>query len=238
MVSYLFSFSKLLFYKLYAMIQFTHPSTFIISGPSQCGKTFFTYNILKNKMIYPFPDRIIWNYSMAQPLYNEIKEEIPNIEFIKGYDQNILERFSPCINNLLILDDLMQESGNSELLSQIFTRGSHHLSLSVIYIVQNIFHKGGHHRECSLNSQYVVLFNNPRDRIQVRTLSSQMYPNTKNFLADCLGNASELQDRGYLLLDLRSDTPEDFRIRSLIFPGEETVVYKDSRSVRKSKLFH
>lgn len=209
------------------MISFAHPSTFIIAGPSQCGKTHFVYKVLKFKLISPLPNKIIWVYSMNQPLYDTIKKEIPQVEFIHGLDSSVLDRFSPKSNNLIVLDDLMQELGNSELVANIFTKGSHHLNLSVIYIVQNIFHKGSKHRECSLNSHYIILFNNPRDRTQVRTLSSQMYPNQKHFLSDCLRNASLLQDRGYLVLDLRSDTPEDFRVRSLVFPGEETVVYKD-----------
>ena len=58
----------------------------------------------------------------------------------------------------------------------LFTKGSHHRNLSVIYIVQNLFHQGKGNRSISLNSHYLVLFKNPRDKLQILTLAKQMYP--------------------------------------------------------------
>lgn len=208
------------------MIKFHHPSTWIIAGPSQSGKTFFTSRILKESLIEPSPSRIVWCYSIYQHSYDQLKAHIPSIEFHKGFDSNLLNSFQPEINNLLIIDDLMRESGKGDLIADVFTRGSHHLNLSTIFIVQNIFHKCKSLRECSLNTHYMVLFKTPRDQTQIRTLSSQMFPKNSQFLPSALEDACTIQDRGYLVIDLRNDTPSDFRVRTLIFIGEETIIYK------------
>jgi hypothetical protein len=47
--------------------------------------------------------------------------------------------FDPRINNLLILDDLYSEAGKDKRITDLFTKGSHHPSLSVISI--NLFWK-------------------------------------------------------------------------------------------------
>ena len=51
----------------------------------------------------------------------------------------------------------------------------------VIYIVQNLFHQGKGSRSISLNSHYLVLFKNPRDKLQILTLAKQMYPGQNDF---------------------------------------------------------
>lgn len=207
-------------------MNFKHPSTFLIAGPTQSGKTYFVKRLLENQLFEPKPDRIIWAYGEWQPSYDKMKSSIPNLEFIKGLNQNTFQQISPDLNNILVIDDLMSEGGKSDIISDLFTRGSHHRNLSVIYLVQNIFHKGKNHRSCSLNSHYIVLFKNPRDRAQISTLGRQMYPNSKNFLAAALDDACLEQSYGYLVLDLRNDTSEDYRVRTNIFPGEQQIVYK------------
>ena len=51
------------------------------------------------------------------------------------------EAIDPTRRNLVVLDDLMQECGNDPGITKLFTQGSHHRNLSVIYIVQNLFHR-------------------------------------------------------------------------------------------------
>ena len=74
------------------------------------------------------------------------------------------------------MDDQMIEAGKDNRIVNLFTKGSHHRNLSVIYIVQNLLHQGKGNRSISLNSHYLVLFKNPRDKLQLLTLAKQMYP--------------------------------------------------------------
>ena len=93
-----------------------------------------------------------------------------------------------------------------------------------MYIVQNLFDKGKEHRTVSLNSQYITLFRNPRDRLQISILARQMYPGNQKFMTESYYDATK-EPYGYLLVDLRPETPDDFRLRSKIFPNELTDVY-------------
>ena len=68
---------------------------------------------------------------------------------------------------LSFFDDQMIDAGKDQRIVNLFTRGSRHHNLSVIYIVQNVFHQGKASRSISLNSHYLVLFNNPRDKLQL-----------------------------------------------------------------------
>lgn len=177
-------------------------------------------------MFSPPINNIIWLYGMEQPLHKELSQSISNIRFVSGLDENLLESTDSSFNNMVVIDDLMGEAGKSKLLGDIFTKGCHHKNLSAIYIVQNLFDKGSKHRECSLNSDYMVLFKVPRDKTQIRTLNSQMFPGKTDFLSQALDDACKLQEHGYIVLDLHTDTPDEYRVRTLVLPGEEARVYK------------
>ena len=63
----------------------------------------------------------------------------------------------------------------------MFTRGSHHLILSVFLLSQNRFSKKKHSRTISLNTHYLVNFNNPRDRTQIAHLGRQIVQRIQDF---------------------------------------------------------
>ena len=91
---------------------------------------------------------------------------MPGIEFIQGIPEDIDEPdyLNVSQRNLIVLDDLMAQSGEDKRIADVFTKESHHRNLSVIYIVQNIFHQRKEMRNISLNAHYIVLFKSPRDR--------------------------------------------------------------------------
>ena len=118
----------------------------------------------------------------------------------------------------------MTQLHSDQRLTRLFTVGSHHRNLSVIFIVQNLFHQGKEMRNLSLNSHYIILFKNPRDRFQVSVLARQMYPGKAKFLEEAYNDATK-GHYGYLILDLKPDTDEDFRVRTGILPGDVPLVY-------------
>ena len=147
---------------------------------------------------------------------------IPNIEFVKGIPTALEQDayFNVNKRNLIVFDDQMIDAGKEKRIVNLFTRGSHHRNLSVIYIVQNLFHQGKGSRSISLKSHYLVLFKNPRDKLQVLTLAKQMYPGRTGFL---LRQYEEVVRRpyGYRLIDLKTTTQDDCRLRTNVLPGEE-----------------
>jgi len=103
---------------------------------------------------------------------------------------------------LTVYDNLMDEA--DEKLTRIFTCGSHHRNVSVIFMVQNFFNKNRHMRTISLNAQYIVLFKNPHDSSQFVHLTKQLYPHNSRFAHEAYVDATK-RPYGYILLDLRSD---------------------------------
>ena len=69
------------------------------------------------------------------------------------------------VPTLIVLDDLM-DSAYSKKVSELFSKASHHRNISLILITQNLFHQGPSSRDISLNSKYIVVFKNPRDKTQ------------------------------------------------------------------------
>jgi hypothetical protein len=103
---------------------------------------------------------------------------LPNIEFVRVIPDNLEEDsyFDPSVNNLIILDDLMTAAKNDNRVGDLLTKGSHHRSLSTIYVIQNVFAQGRASRDVALNCQYLVLFNSPVDRHKISMLSRRIYP--------------------------------------------------------------
>ena len=122
----------------------------------------------------------------------------------------------------------MNELGNDNRLLNPFTKGSHHLNLSVIFIVQNIFHQAKNMRGISLNCHYIIIMKNPRDKSQIHCLARQIYPSRSKRLIKAYEDATRAPF-SYLKIDLKPSTPEELRIQTNIV-GEsgkhEVTVYE------------
>ena len=204
--------------------QFEHPFTCMVVGMTGSGKTVWVQSLLTQayRMINLPPERVVWCYSQWQPAYMDMLVTIPNIEFVKGIPTALEQDayFNVNKRNLIVFDDQMIDAGKDKRIVNLFTRGSHHRNLSVIYIVQNLFHQGKGSRSISLNSHYLVLFKNPRDKLQVLTLAKQMYPGRTEFFLRQYEEAVR-RPYGYLLIDLKTTTQDDCRLRTNVLPGEE-----------------
>ena len=153
---------------------FKHPFSMIVSGPTRSGKTvWITLLLEKSKRIKPTPNTILYCYTHWQPKYDELKNVFADeIYFHKGLPTSILtNKFH---NAIVVLDDLMDLAMQDKMIMSVFTEGSHHKNISVIYIVQNLYHQGRNSRSINLNAQYLVLFKNPRDVLQIQTLARQV----------------------------------------------------------------
>ena len=179
----------------------------LVAGGSGAGKTSFTKTLLRegNCLIHSTPQRIVWCYAKHQPdLLSELKKVLPTIEHIQSIPSELDSIFDRSVNNLIILDNMRDEATHDKRRSQLFTRERHD-NLSVIYLTQNLFHKKD--TEISLNSDYMVIFKNPRDKTQFTNLERQFMPSKYKFLPWAFEDANKLP-KSYLLLDMRPKTDD------------------------------
>ena len=190
---------------------FEHPFSMIVAGPSRCGKTYWVINLLlnANERIKPAPKTIVYCYSHWQSKYDMLKENMDQVQWHKGMPtKSYLDEIT---NAIVVLDDLMSESVNDKTLMSIFTKQSHHQNISVILLMQNLFHQGKESRSISTNTQFLVLFKNPRDRQQIKTLALQMHPkNWRGFLEKFEYETSK--PYGKVIIDFRPSTSDENRI--------------------------
>lgn len=197
-----------------------HPFTCLLAGPTGSGKTHFACQLIKHadELISSPPEHIMWIYDNDDP---ESVACIPhNVELTKDLDS--IDGLSPNERHLIIVDDKMTDDETAEKMEALFTQGSHHKNISVVYIIQNLFNRHKRHRTISLNTHYLVVFKNPRDRTQIQTLARQTHPGNSKFVLEAYNLATE-KPHGYLLLDLHQNTDEAIRLRTEVFEYPQRV---------------
>ncbi len=145
-------------------------------------------------------EQVTWYYGQWQSAYENL--DIPKLRLEEGLPKSFVTGKR---------NDIMAETGGR--VTQLFTKKSHHSNTSVIYLVQNLFQKHKESRTISLNAQYMVVFKNPGDASQVTHLANQMYPGRVNFVQEAFKDVTNVP-YGYLLVDLKQDTPEELRLCS------------------------
>ena len=213
---------KLSFLHCIDMIQvenyvFKCPTTIVVSGSTGSGKTTWLKNLLHNpELLSSPPDKIIYCYGTWQKGFLEMHD----VEFRNGVD---IPETDSNQHTIIILDDLMNDVLKSKKAEDLFTKGSHHKNITVIFILQNLFQQGRFARSIMLNSHYIVLMNNTRDTLQIKHLGRQlgMADAVEEAYKDCM-----MTKYNYLIVDLSPHNNTKIKLRSSIFPEEgEHIIY-------------
>lgn len=197
--------------------KFQHPFTCLVAGATGSGKSYLVRNMIEYShfVIEKMPNvpKIVWCYGIYSPLYGK---PIPgkHVDYHDGLvSESMIKEERP---DLVVIDDLMWSS-NDRTLCDLFTRGSHHLNFSVIFITQNLFAKGKFMRDISLNCHYFIVMKSLRIKGQVVELGRQIFHKNSKFLVEAFDHATK-EKFGYLVIDLHPSTEEKLRVRTRIFP--------------------
>ena len=120
------------------------PASLIIAGPLGSGKSELVEQLLKEKSLFhPPPKKFVYCYDRWQPRFDRIKKQ-SKVLFYKGLPpQGALAKwFKPDQHGILILDDLMEESGNDKRVLDLFTKDSHYRGITALYLTQDLFPPG------------------------------------------------------------------------------------------------
>jgi hypothetical protein len=203
-------------------LKLQHSFILIIAGPSSCGKSTFVIRLLecREQLCDIVFQNIVWYHSE-----NNTPHHLQDVSLVKG----VPDFENPDnVPTLIVLDDLIVSAYSSKV-SELFTKRSHHRNISLVLITQNLFYQGPSSRDISLNSKYIVVFKNPRDKTQIVHLALQVYPENifsyhKTYLEACK------DPHTYLFLDLTQSINDLLRFRTKIFPGEFTEVFAPVKS--------
>lgn len=172
------------------------------------------------------PEAILYCFGIHQPLFEEMEKTIPNIVFHEGLPtmDTVREFTADRRHRLIVLDDLMHQVVRNVDMELLFTQGCHHRRLSVLFLTQNLYVQGSRSRTIALNTTYLVLMKNVRDVSQIVTLGRHLYPGRWKILMKSFSDATS-RDYGYLIVDLAPNSDDTYRLRTHVFPGEDTVIY-------------
>uniref|UniRef100_A0A915EK64 Uncharacterized protein n=1 Tax=Ditylenchus dipsaci TaxID=166011 RepID=A0A915EK64_9BILA len=206
----------------------------ILSGGTGSGKTFWIMHFIENikKIIDRGPiSKILYCYGELNDKIIELGK-IENDDFVVVHSGLPTEQFihdmaaETGIKFLVVLDDLLVGIKTS-FLDSLFTRGSHNWGASVILLTQNLFAK--ELRTARSNSHYLVLMRNPAGELQIRNLSSQLFPQKTQYFLESYKSATTKKFT-YLLVDLHPDTDDRLRLKTHIYPDEITIVFSPKQS--------
>lgn len=198
------------------------PFSMLISGPSGSGKTSWVYELIvkKNKVCDKPPTKITYCYGVNQPIIAKLSSL--GVRTVSGLPDYILEQVGGDEPEWLIIDDLMTEALNNPLVSDIFTKGSHHKNISIILLVQDFYRKARETRTISLNANYVLLFKNPRSKLIASYIAREMYPGRSKAFTKIYEMATR-EPYSYLFIDLKNDTPDEVRLLTNVL-GEKKYI--------------
>ena len=216
------------------LVPFQAGSPIMVAGPTASGKTYWTHKLLTNQMFTEHVTSVLFRYGVYQSYYNEM--EIPNLEFHEGLPS--LEKVQSLNDgqfHVIVLDDLMEYIIKSVETQNLFTKYCHHYNITAIFLTQNLFAQGPCSRTISINTHIWVIFANKRDETQALNLGKQLYPcNSKVFMEAYEDATSVLH--GYLVIDCNPKSSRDLKLRTNIFPGEETVTILKSELLKYSSV--
>ena len=176
--------------------------------PSDIGKSQLLYNWQKIGTFQPKFDKIYFFYQQFRPLYDVMKKEIENLEFMRGVNFEFIDWLETNGKKyLLLFGASCEETCNSKAFVDLATAGRHR-GLSTIYIKHNLFHQSKLGRDVELQNNHIVLFKPPHDVMQVTTLSTQLGPGSE--LVDRYRDATSVPF-GHLLIDLSPRTDDRLR---------------------------
>ena len=181
-----------------------HPFTLLISGPSGSGKSTFVDKLIRERKdlineeldyIYIFigtPARENQTFvDLIDSMKSQKRFQLFELNKIYNTSEKLKNNFSKDFLQMIqlhkekgekgcvVFDDLMEELSKSDILVSLWTKISSHYSLSVIFVTQNMFFKGGGSRSSDMvtvfrNTRYLTLFRYKLDKTIIRNVVTKI----------------------------------------------------------------
>ena len=216
------------------MLGLENGSIIQVVGPSGSGKTYFTCHLLKNKGSFQKPiKKIYWHCGTDDGEAGATKcalKQLGRIKVVRGLPKGWIDK--PKRGDAIVIDDLFEEINHDAIsCNQLFTKIARHRGVTVLFLTQNLFHAGGKHRTRNINTHYLVLFKNPRDRTVIDYIARQAFPQNRKFLMNVFDDVTRNTSHSYIFLDFTQDCPDDLRVQTDFFNKSDGVlIYKQANN--------
>ena len=188
----------------------------LVSGPSRCGKTWFTFNLIKNirKISQDVPEKIVYVYSARQAGYEDWLKYVDHLVIA---DETAIDRVLTLAksNKLLVIFDDLIHSDLLRDIAKLFTIDGRHMKMSLVFLTQRLFVQNEFYKQISRNSDYFVLFRNPRNQAEIRDLARQVTPNDLSL--STLYEMVTIKPYSYLFLNFTQEAKEDYKYLTRLF---------------------
>ena len=207
----------------------------LISGPSRCGKTWFTFNLIKNiqKISQDVPEKIVYVYSARQAGY---EDWLKYVDHFVNADETAIDQVVQLAksNKLLVIFDDLIHSDLLQDIAKLFTIDGRHMKMSLVFLTQRLFFQNEYYKQISRNSDYFVLFRNPRNQAEIRDLARQVTPSDLSL--STLYEMATIKPYSYLFLNFTQEAKEDYKYLTRLFEHPSTLYcYKKRMSSQGKK---
>ena len=96
-----------------------------------------------------------------------------------------------------------------------------HLNLSLAFLSQKLFNNNEHFRQISQNSDYMCVFKNPRNSLDIRNLSNQITPKS-NALSHIYQKAT-VKPYSYIFINLTQEAVPQLKFINNIFSSDHII---------------
>ena len=204
-------------------LRFKTPSNYLLSGATQSGKTTWLRKFFEFQPVTEPIQHLLYFYA-DEDVNHQYFRALPNmsIKFIQNWPDSLdelkdyLAKLPAKDHKAVVFDDLYNSM--PKYVSTLFTVVGSHYKTSFFLLAQTLF-GSPLLRQLSLNSKYIVLFKNARDKRVYSVLSSQIAPTRSHLLKQAFHQALE-QPYSYIICDFDNAQREFLRYRSHIFPQE------------------
>lgn len=219
-----------------AQVWFIGPrESILVCGGSGQGKSTFVEKLITDPKYWKEKfDKILYCYGIYSKTVESLSKNAPHIQLISGLPRNLLANplqvLNPQENSLIVLDDVSLESQESKELTSFISRGLSHTNSSLISIEHFLFSPLAQRRNQSFHYSQIILFKSSRNLNQLNTLAKQLGICTAKELIEAYKDSTQ-KPYSHLVLDLRSDTPDDLRILSNVLCENEEPTYAYSCTI-------
>ena len=196
-------------------VKIRHPSTMMIIGSTSSGKSYFTREYIQYYTDHTDFEKskvkCMWCYGVEESLV-----PIDGVEMAFHHGIPSEETISDTNPDIVVFDDLAREIASAKTVSDFFTRLSHHLKITFIFILQHAFLKGLNF--ISANCHIFVFLKSPRTFQQLDYFIRQT-PLSREHVKNSYIKATK-EPFSYLLIDLTPSSQDHLRVRSRILKSE------------------